>query len=181
MNSYLEKLNFSIPDNLDLSSFRIGNRAHTRTTPDSFGFDVEQSLKEVGIKVRWIEAFYLAPGTDHTVHCDGHELDTKAKLNLVVGGENSEMVWYNCIDNSKIKKRTSNANTIYLGTDVDNVVETHRSTSMNGFYLVNIGMFHNVWNKEHDRYCLSSCLEDINTGSRLNYPELQKRLKEYII
>lgn len=181
MNNYVERLNFPVPNGLDLSVFKKGNRSHIRTSPDIFGSEVEKLLNRVGVKVRWVEAFYLGENMDHTIHCDGHELDTKAKLNLIFGGEDSEMVWYDCIDNSKIEKRTSNANTIYLGTDIDNVVEVHKTVSMNGFYLVNIGMFHNVWNKEHDRYCLSSCLEDMRTGHRLDYTELQKRMKEYIL
>jgi hypothetical protein len=78
-----------------------------------------------------------------------------------------------------IQKRLSKANTIYLGINTDDVVETF-SIHMQGFYLVNVGKFHNVWNKDDDRYCLSACLIDSVNGRRLSFTELQNRLKDYI-
>ena len=60
-------------------------------------------------------------------------------------------------------------------------VETYNTEMKKGFYLVNVGQFHNVWNKNEDRYCLSACLIDSRTSYRLNFNELQQRLKGYII
>lgn len=177
MNQYIEKLNFPVPD-VNLVVYKSDHRSHTRAPRDILGAEIDRLLAAVNVRIRWVEAFYLGPGADHSIHCDGHEFDTKAKLNYVVGGKGSVMVWYDCIDKSRIEKRTSRANTIYLATSSDNVVETH-SAFMDGFYLVNVGMFHNVWNKDDGRYCLSTCLEDMVTHRRLDYHELQNRLKEY--
>lgn len=178
MNPYLEKLKFPDPPEIDLTPYRTGQRSHTRAPKGILGEDLDKILANVGVRIRWVEVFYLNHYADHSIHCDGHELDVKAKLNYVVGGKNSVMTWYECIDDTKIEKRLSKANTIFLGTSNDNVVEVY-STPMQGFYLVNAGMFHNVWNKDDDRFCFSTCIEDVRTGRRLDYPELQSRLKEY--
>jgi hypothetical protein len=84
------------------------------------------------------------------------------------------------VSEDKIQKRTSLANTIYLGINTEDVIATYSTGMKNGFYLVNVGQFHNVWNKNEDRYCLSACLIDSRTSYRLNFNELQQRLKGYI-
>jgi hypothetical protein len=122
----------------------------------------------------------LGDDADHTIHCDGHELDNKAKLNYIVGGKDSVMTWYKPVSEDKIEKRTSWANTIYLGINTEDVIATYSIGMKEGFYLVNVGEFHNVWNKNEDRYCLSACLIDSRTSYRLNFNELQQRLKGYI-
>lgn len=179
MNKYCSKLNFPVKLNLDLTEYKVGQRNHVRGPQDILGLDLERILNAVGIKIDWVEIFYLGNSADHTIHCDGHELDDKAKLNYIVGGKNSMMTWYNPVSQDKIEKRTSRANTIYLGINTEDVVPTY-STHMEGFYLVNVGEFHNVWNKHEDRYCLSTCLVDYTTGVRLTYPQIYQRLKEYI-
>jgi hypothetical protein len=90
------------------------------------------------------------------------------------------MTWYKPVSEDKIEKRTSLANTIYLGINTEDVIETYSTIMKEGFYLVNVGQFHNVWNKNEDRYCLSACLIDSRTSYRLNFNELQQRLKGYI-
>ena len=179
MNQYCNKLNFPINVTTDLTVYKTECRNHIRVSKDIMGDKLNEILLSVGVKLFWVEAFYLGKNSDHTIHCDGHELDNKAKLNYIVGGKNSVMTWYEPIDNNKIEKRLSKANTIYLGINTNDVVETF-SKHMEGFYLVNVGKFHNVWNKEDDRYCLSACLIDSVTGYRLSFTELQNRLNEYI-
>jgi hypothetical protein len=179
MNNYCNKLNFP-KLNIDLTSYKTEYRNHIRAPKDILGADIEHILYNVGIKVHWVEAFFLGKGADHTVHCDGHELDDKAKLNYVVGGKDSLMTWYHDVEPSKIEKRTSWADTIYLGINTDEITPSFSRTMEEGFYLVHVGMFHNVWNKDEDRYCLSACLLDSKTNQRLTFSQLQKRLKGYI-
>jgi len=179
MNKYCSKLNFPVTVLVDLLTYKTDQRNHIRAPKDIMGVELNNILLTVGIKLFWVEAFYLGKDADHTIHCDGHELDDKAKLNYIIGGQDSVMTWYEPIDNNKIEKRLSKANTIYLGINTDDVVETF-SIHMQGFYLVNVGKFHNVWNKDDDRYCLSACLIDSVNGRRLSFTELQNRLKDYI-
>jgi hypothetical protein len=179
MNQYCNYLNFPHID-VDLSIYKKNKRNHVRGPKDILGVELNDTLHKLNIGIQWVEVFYLGDDADHTIHCDGHELDNKAKLNYVVGGKNSIMTWYKPVSEDKIEKRTSLANTIYLGINTEDVIETYSTIMKEGFYLVNVGQFHNVWNKNNDRYCLSACLIDSRTSYRLNFNELQKRLKGYI-
>jgi hypothetical protein len=179
MNPYCNYLNFPHID-VDLSFYKKNKRNHVRGPKDIMGEELNNILHKLNINIQWVEVFYLGSDSDHTIHCDGHELDNKAKLNYIVGGKDSIMTWYNPVSEDKIKKRTSWANTIYLGVNTEDVVVTYNTEMKKGFYLVNVGEFHNVWNKNEDRYCLSACLIDSRTSHRLNFNELQQRLKGYI-
>lgn len=187
MNPYCSYLSFP-PVEVDLSAYKTDkkdinglNRNHARGPSDIMGNQTGNILSKVGIEIRWVEVFYLGPGADHTIHCDGRELDNKAKLNYIIGGKDSLMKWYHPASQDKIKIRTSWANTVYLGLETDDVIETYSTTMQEGFYIVNVGEFHNVWNSDEDRYCLSACLVDSKNNYRLNYKELQQRLKDYIV
>jgi hypothetical protein len=178
MNNYCNKLKFPTL-NVDLTPYKKERRNQIRVPLDIFGSDVEAILDNLGLKIQWVEVFFLGKGADHSIHCDGHELDDKAKLNYVVGGRGSLMTWYADVNLSKIEKRTSAANTSYLALNTDDITPSF-SVAMEGFYLVHVGMFHNVWNKDEDRYCLSACLLDSKTNQRLTFPQLQQRFIEYI-
>ena len=179
MNNYCNKLNF--PNlNVDLTSHKKENRNQIRVPKDILGTDIKHVLDSVGVKVSWVEVFFLGKDADHTIHCDGHELDDKAKLNYIVGGKDSLMAWYSDVDPNKIEKRTSPANTSYLAINADQITPSFSRTMDEGFYLVHVGMFHNVWNKHEDRYCLSACLLDSETNQRLTFQQLQIRFIYYI-
>ena len=179
MNPYCNYLNFPHID-VDLSIYKKNKRNQIRVVKDIMGVELNDILQKFNIGIQWVEVFYLGDNADHSIHCDGHELDNKAKLNYIVGGKDSVMTWYKPISEDKIEKRTSPANTIYLGINTEDVIATYSTGMKEGFYLVNVGEFHNVWNKNEDRYCLSACLIDSRTSYRLNFNELQQRLKGYI-
>ena len=179
MNQYCNYLNFPYID-VDLTVYKKNKRNHVRGPKDILGEELNSVLHKLNIDIQWVEVFYLGDDADHTIHCDGHELDNKAKLNYIVGGKDSVMTWYKPVSEDKIEKRTSWANTIYLGINTEDVIATYSTGMKEGFYLVNVGEFHNVWNKNEARYCLSACLIDSRTSHRLNFNELQQRLKDYI-
>jgi hypothetical protein len=179
MNPYCNYLNFPHID-VDLSIYKKNKRNQIRVVKDIMGVELNDILQKFNIGIQWVEVFYLGDDADHSIHCDGHELDNKAKLNYIVGGKDSVMTWYKPTSEDKIEKRTSPANTIYLGINTEDVIATYSTGMKEGFYLVNVGEFHNVWNKNEDRYCLSACLIDSRTSYRLNFNELQQRLKGYI-
>ena len=180
MNQYCNHLNLPVNVSVDLLSYKKDTRNHVSRVPiDSMGTELSEILLKLDIVIEWVEIFYLGKDRDHTIHCDGHELDDKAKLNFIIGGKGSVMTWYEHKSEDKIEKRLSKANTIYLGISTDDVVEVH-SQEMQGLYIVNAGQFHNVWNKDDDRYCLSAYLADTKTKKRLFFQELQLRLKDYI-
>ena len=169
MNPYCNYLNFPHID-VDLSIYKKNKRNQIRVVKDIMVVELNDILQKFNIGIQWVEVFYLGDDADHSIHCDGHELDNKAKLNYIVGGKDSVMTWYKPTSEYKI----------YLGINTEDVIATYSTGMKEGFYLVNVGEFHNVWNKNEDRYCLSACLIDSRTSYRLNFNELQQRLKGYI-
>lgn len=180
MNKYCSKLNFPVKITADLSEYKVGQRNQVRVFKDVMGADLNNLLLNCNVEIEWVEVFYLGAGADHTIHCDGHELNEKSKINYIIGGKNSVMSWYTPINETKIKKEISKANTLYLGLNIEDSCEVYHTTMDEGFYLVNVGQFHNVWNKEEDRYCFSICLMDKNKRYRISFSELQNRLRDYI-
>lgn len=180
MPRYFNKLNFPVKITRDLSEYKSERRTHVRGPRDIMGEEVDKILASVGLRMQWVDVFYLAAGADHSIHCDGHELDDKAKINYVIGGKDSIMTWYDPIDENKIQKKLSKADTIYLGINKEDTIEVYSTEMDEGFYIINAGKFHNVWNKDEGRYCLSGSLVDINTGYRPLFKELQIILKDYI-
>jgi hypothetical protein len=180
MNEFCFFLN--LPFNLDdvnLSPFKIKDRNQVKCSRNLIDSNIYEFLSSYGISVPWLEVFYLSPRGSHGIHCDGHEFDNKVKLNYIIGGTNSEMIWYNPIDKSKVQTKMSPANTRYLGTDKDNVTEIFRSR-LTKFNAVNVGILHDVNNTINDRYCISIALEDSISNKRLDIKELENRLRKFI-
>jgi hypothetical protein len=159
--------------NLDLTKF-IGQQ--TRCTVDFLPEEIHRWIKKsIDAVVLWTEVFYLPPNRSYDIHCDGHEIDNKCKLNYIVNGEDSIMYWYRAIDNNKILSSYSKSNTRYLKLDKSNAEEIGRATLTN-FNLVNVGDFHTVINGKKDRWCVSVVVGDKITKERLNYDEIKLRL-----
>lgn len=133
---------------------------------------VELNLDAV---VLWTEIFYLPPNQSYDIHCDGHEVDNKCKLNYIINGEDSIMYWYRTVDNNKIDSAYSKSNTRYLKLEKTNAEEICQATLIN-LNLVNVGDFHTVENGKNDRWCISIVVGDKNTKDRLNYNEVKSRL-----
>jgi hypothetical protein len=177
MNNYCRKLDapFSIK-NVDFISYKKDLRNQVRCSNEIIEQDFHKWLaKTASAKVYWTEVFYLSPNFDHSIHCDGNELDNKVKINFVVGGNGSTMVWYQPVSQDKIIKRISPANTLYLIINPNDTIKVYEE-SLTGLYIVNVGMFHNVYNKQEDRYCISMAIADLTTDQRLTYAELIERI-----
>jgi hypothetical protein len=177
MNNYCRKLNlpFELPL-IDFSAYKKFPRNQIRCSNDLIGSKFSQWLAEsANAQLYWSEIFYLAPNADHSIHCDGNELDNKVKINLIVGGRDSKMIWYEPNSEDKVIKKVSPANTLYLTINLSDTVNVYEEL-MTGLYIVNVGMFHNVYNKNEDRYCISMAIADLDSDKRLTYHELVKRI-----
>jgi len=180
MNQYCNPL--SIPVNvtdIDWNQYKKRKTNQVRCPSNIVGEDFISWLASIELQVFWLEIFYIAPNASHIIHCDGHELDSKGKLNFIVGGDNSNMVWYQAKSHDKIIKKISRANTSFLTIEQSNVIEIYQK-KITGFNLVNVGEFHTVYNYSEDRYCLSIAISDAVNNERLDFFKLQKKFKEYI-
>lgn len=143
-------------------------------------------LEIVNINVRWIELHYkiaLPPNGINskygTIHSDGESLDNKAKINFVIGGTDSQMLWHEFLDKDKAE---INVLRTELGTSVlrpkswrDKVKEVHRE----GFRaaVVNVGQLHSIENTKDERICIQLIIEDSITKERLDFSEARKRFQ----
>jgi hypothetical protein len=181
MNEFTTQLNFPvIIDEVDFTLYLSQNKKQIRCTSSILKQDTHDWFKNhLSIEIQWLEVFCLTPYNKHIIHCDGHEIDTKAKINYIVGGEGSSMIWYEAADENKIVKGISKANTRYLTIAEKDAVEVY-SKQLQGFNIVNVGALHTVKNKANHRYCISMAIADAVTKNRLDYSELVDRCREYI-
>ena len=181
MNEFTVQLNLPIViDEVDYSKYQLLNKKQIRCKNTILKQDTHDWLKNhLFLEIQWLEIFCLMPYNKHIIHCDGHEIDTKAKINYIAGGESSSMIWYNAADENKIVKGISKANTRYLTIDEKDAVEVY-SKQLQGFNIVNVGSLHTVKNKANNRYCISMAIADSTSKQRLDYRELVDRCREYI-
>lgn len=148
---------------------------------------IYQILEKVDINVRWVELHYkiaLPANTFNsiygTIHADGDELDDKAKINFVVGGTDSQMLWHDFVDDNH-----SEINVLHtsIGTSVirpkswrDRIKEVHRESFRAA--VVNVGRLHSIENTKDERICIQLIIEDINTKKRLYFNEAVERFQK---
>lgn len=181
MNEFTVQLNLPIViDEVDFNVYQTLNKKQIRCNNNILKQETHDWLKsQLSLEIQWLEIFCLTPYSKHIIHCDGHEIDTKAKINYIVGGEDSSMIWYNAADENKIVKGISKANTRYLTIAEKDAVEIY-SKHLQGFNIVNVGALHTVKNKRSDRYCISMAIADSESKQRLDYSDLVERCRAYI-
>jgi hypothetical protein len=179
-NIYSNPLNFTIPplkEEFDITNI---TQPHTGIDLDQMNPKMKIFLEGLGIKVSWIELFYRKPGYRGSIHADSIGGDF-TKINWVIGGKNSIMIWFDVI-NSDIEKNNISltmANTGYIKYTWNEVTMAH-SEFVLGPTLVQVGVPHLIINPSDDRYCLSFVLTDMY-GKRLTMAESYKLFKDYII
>jgi hypothetical protein len=179
MNSYVTHI--EVPYPLTFNTGKYKNQKQTTCIDLELDKKFHDWLKkEFNLVVQWSEVFYLKPYDTHGIHCDGEEIDNKSKLNFIVGGQNSTMIWYEPVDPEKIIKKNTAVNTVYLSIETSNAKELFRK-EISGLNLVNVGCFHNVKTMNAERFCLSMCLVDNTTNIRLSYTDLVNRFLDHII
>lgn len=136
-------------------------------------------LAKENISISWIEVAYKIPlpatikfSMYGNIHSDGIELDDKAKINFIIGGQDSRMIWYKTPDHYTLNK--TSIRTDSLRPDTDDLEEIH-SASFSAA-LVNAGKFHSVENEYETRIAIQCIINDSITGERLQFPEARSRL-----
>lgn len=136
----------------------------------------------VDIDVRWIEVSYKIALPAHvkqsnygSVHADGPEIDNKAKINFIIGGTDSAMVWHEMRNNS-INENFTGINTSVLRVkNLKNITEVHREKFKAA--IINCGQIHSIENTVDDRISLQCILQDLSTRERLDFSEAVRRFQ----
>jgi hypothetical protein len=151
-------------------------------------------LAKLGLVIDHIEIFHSVPELFTPIHSDVSQVPfTKGdiiKLNYVYGGKNSVMNWW--------KVNEGVTHTVSLNSREDNTGgmnsetikgEAHNykledltwlhSSAIGHPSIVQVGIPHNIQNREEERYCLSVVL--LKDGKRLTMSDAKAIFAQYII
>jgi hypothetical protein len=181
MNKYCNQLNVNFKIEADLTLYKNELGRSMNILPNEIlGKEMNDWLFELGLKVELVQFFYLK-NKQHKPHCDSVMYDSGfGKINYITGGKDSLMVWYEPVGQDTGKKM-ENKLVRYRGIDDVNQLREVFSKQLQGFYLVNVGVFHDAIAGDDDRYCLSTYIKDSKSDVRLGITQLQERMKKYII
>lgn len=186
MNNYCYKFdhNFVLPTKEQIYPNGVQELQSTMSK-DLLDSKIYNILKTVDINVRWIEVHYKAPipaGITNsiygTVHADGDEIDNKAKINFVIGGTDSFMIWHEFIDNDRSAvevTKTKLSTSVIRPKSRDKVREVHKEKLQAA--IVNVGQLHSIENTKNERICIQLIVEDITTKERLDFSETVRRFQ----
>ena len=169
--------NYKLPSIDDLfpkgkSSFKI-----VKSIPNSllderfFEWLAEHNIYSDFIAVAWKPK--LLPGIYNNVYGSIHTDSDISKINFVIGGTDSEMIWFE--DPEIISSSVTNINTTFLKANDKQVLkELHREKIKSA--LVNAGPYHFVENIHDDRFCIQCELKDMLTKKNMSFADANKRL-----
>ncbi len=138
-------------------------------------------LKNLGIKIRYVESFYSRPFAKQGIHTDCMGGDY-VKINFIYGGRGSQMHWYKVKETSSTPPVVAKTpiNTEYIPWKAD-MVDLVESDALNYPSLVQAGCPHNVTTTNEDRLCITVVLSDLITSNRCTMAEAKLKLQEFII
>jgi hypothetical protein len=137
-------------------------------------------IKDLGLKIGWLEMFYLppTPNQHYGIHTDVTGGDY-VKVNWIFGGKNSLMKWYAVKPEVKKTPIKTVINSTYISYNKDEV-DLINACSVGFPSIVQVGIPHNIYNPDEDRYCLSTVFRD-TAGNRLTMSNATRLFEKYII
>ena len=148
---------------------------------DSADYDLNLTklLLSLKIKIPHAEVFYTPPRQTQGIHVDGDGVGyNHAKINWVFGATNTYMKWWSPKTQSQ-KVQNTVLGTDYLGYEKEDCVllYAHKIKTPS---LVNAGLPHCADNKTSvGRWCVSYCMNDIDSDQHLQWDEAVKRLQPW--
>ena len=162
MNLYCVDLNWDIPllaPDVDINIFK--KQIHTKGNLTDIHPLLLQHLANKGVSVSLLETFYSKPDYVQGIHIDGIGGDY-SKLNWIYGCTNSLMHWYKLKDGVVVDIKTNTIGKQYSEYNRTQLKLLH-SHSVGRPSLVQVGIPHNISNKQEDRLCISLAIFKDNT------------------
>lgn len=172
--------------NLNIPLFKEGITVSDLPTKPVAVIDKEKIINEkifdfftsLNLKILFVETFYKTPNMPESIHTDVTGGDF-TKLNWVIGGGESQMIWYrNKYNLNKKVFNTSAGTTSTRFTKLE--VEEIERTPIIYPALVQVGIPHNVINVTENRYCISFIFLN-QGGTRPTMQDSVKIFKNYVI
>lgn len=184
-NIYHDFLNIPYDPGINLMSVPINDETsaqHIIIDKKELNPDLIRWFEQLGIKFNWYEAFYTPPnGGKIIIHTDLAEISDIAKINWTWGAQGSTLIWWEVLDQRKIRRLKTNYEDEIFVCDEEYCLKVYEQEIIYPS-LVNVGRFHSTYNPTLEkRWTLSLPVYDLKTGRRLQWPEARNRLKEYVI
>jgi hypothetical protein len=127
----------------------------------------------------WI--FYAPPGAKYNLHVDvaNPNPNNFAKINYVVCGKDSHMIWYELLPGRNSYKYQDQAGNTVIGYKIEDCVEVHRA-HVQSPSLINVGTIHTMHNPTEPRIAYTTFMMDLDDGHRLTFTEAADRLANVI-
>jgi hypothetical protein len=148
---------------------------------------------KLGIVIHHIEIFHSTPGMFTPLHKDVSQVPFTpgdiVKLNYVYGGKDSVMNWWSVndgVDHIVSVNAENNTGRIDSGP-IKGESHAYKFEDLTWLYgssighlsIVQVGIPHNVQNREEERYCLSVVL--LKDGKRLTMSDAKEIFAQYIV
>ena len=172
--------------NLNIPLFREGITVSDLPTKPVAVIDKEKIINEkifdfftsLNLKILFVETFYKSSNIPGFIHSDVTGGDF-TKLNWVIGGGESQMIWYRPKSNLNKKVSVNMAGSPSLRFAESEVEEIER-TPIAYPAVVQVGIPHNVINVTENRYCISFIFLN-QDNSRPTMQDSVKIFKNYLI
>jgi hypothetical protein len=177
-NSY--NLDFGMPLLLDdIDPFLFPKIRHAYLSLDKINPKIIELFSNLSLDIILVEVFYSHPNFFSGIHADQTGGDIN-RINWIYGGTGCSMNWYS-IKTPEVQKTTKKTviNTRYIQYHIKEV-DIIESTVLKSPSLVNIGIPHNVKNKNEHRWCISFVYTFKDSGRRPTMEESLKLFNDYL-
>lgn len=192
MNIYGQLLSINFKPHLDLISqleptVNTKSTAHFLIKKEDRDHRVVELIESLGFGVHHSELFYTPAYSTRNIHVDGDignpPYASIFKINWIVGGTGSRMVWYETIDGYSPEKRKTVAGTYACIFDPKKCREIF-NLQIENCALVQAGIPHTVINERQPRWAVSYVVSLAKNSGTLQSPsvsDLEQKFKEFLI
>lgn len=180
MNTYVTELNFPyLLLRSDVDPYSFPKVRHTQLNLNIINPKIIELFSKLSLNIILIEVFYSRPNFFSGIHTDSTGGDIN-KINWIYGGNDCSMNWYS-IKTPEVKKDIEKTPintryTEYRASEVD-IIE---STVLKSPSLINVGIPHNIKNKNEHRWCISLVYSFKESSQRPTMKESLKLFDSFI-
>ena len=150
----------SIPHDPVLNVNMITNirRYHVKLSLTALNIEFVEYLKNLNLHISFVEVFYTRPNVITDIHIDANPGDI-TKINYIYGGLDSQMIWYKQNNDMVGQKKITSVDSDYVAFNNDEVTPVFADSLINPS-IVQVGVPHNIINKNQARHCLSIVINE---------------------
>lgn len=181
MNKFCNRLSINIFPLVNQYNIYI-DKPHVIVNLKFINPDINQLLKSCGITISHVEIFKKDKNSvGQGIHTDLDGLSNHVKINWIVNGKDSHMLWFDKLDTASGRRSLTSVNTTYTRHTLKDVKLAYKCKTKQGYpYLIETAVPHQVINPIETRYAICCVLSDLNK-KRISMQHAQSLLSDYIL